>query len=450
MKNGVDYSARLQRIPGDQHLCGGDQSNVTVPNDGLPIALVVKKGLCSYAQKAQYASRNIHPPGLVKIIIIDGGIQSTYEEDEDTNYDYDYDEVREIIVPSNIPKQLSQRRLPDERTVALRRNHDDGIAVALLHVSYQTGYELLDIILNEEMDVKNSGGILVKLNGISPPPNRATVVIWVILCLLVSCIICCCVSNAFSELAEEEEPEPEPYRRPRRPRLNAEQVTKTFPIGVFDSRQLIYETTTSDDAEIGGACDNFPQPEAHSLDACTICLDEFVVGDKLRCLPCNHVFHAECIAKWLIERSATCPLCKIDLYEEETEDDDNNEEEIEIHHQNDEQLPHQQGLASSWDSVPPETLISTSTGTSEDGLDRSWWSRIFSLSLFTSPEYQRQIDTGTRANETLSEPLLHTEEHSNNNVPPSVPAQSNSNHQHTALSNATTSSSNEETLDGGS
>ena len=36
MKSGVDYSARLQRIPGDQHLCGGDQSNVTVPNDGLP------------------------------------------------------------------------------------------------------------------------------------------------------------------------------------------------------------------------------------------------------------------------------------------------------------------------------------------------------------------------------------------------------------------------------
>ena len=36
MKSGVEYSARLQRIPGDQHLCGGDQSNVTVPNDGLP------------------------------------------------------------------------------------------------------------------------------------------------------------------------------------------------------------------------------------------------------------------------------------------------------------------------------------------------------------------------------------------------------------------------------
>ena len=31
------------------------------------------------------------------------------------------------------------------------------------------------------------------------------------------------------------------------------------------------------------------------------------------------------IARWLIERSAVCPLCKLDLYEEEEEDDSSNE-----------------------------------------------------------------------------------------------------------------------------
>lgn len=37
MRAGIKYSARLQRIPGDQHLCGDNQVNlVTVPNDGLP------------------------------------------------------------------------------------------------------------------------------------------------------------------------------------------------------------------------------------------------------------------------------------------------------------------------------------------------------------------------------------------------------------------------------
>ena len=37
MRAGINYSARLQRISGDQHLCGDNQVNlVTVPNDGLP------------------------------------------------------------------------------------------------------------------------------------------------------------------------------------------------------------------------------------------------------------------------------------------------------------------------------------------------------------------------------------------------------------------------------
>jgi hypothetical protein len=37
MRTGIEYSARLQRIPGDQHLCSDNQVNLlTVPNDGLP------------------------------------------------------------------------------------------------------------------------------------------------------------------------------------------------------------------------------------------------------------------------------------------------------------------------------------------------------------------------------------------------------------------------------
>uniref|UniRef100_A0A7R9WLD9 RING-type domain-containing protein n=1 Tax=Craspedostauros australis TaxID=1486917 RepID=A0A7R9WLD9_9STRA len=39
----------------------------------------------------------------------------------------------------------------------------------------------------------------------------------------------------------------------------------------------------------------------------------------MRKLPCDHTFHANCIARWLVERSATCPLCKIDLFEDEEE-----------------------------------------------------------------------------------------------------------------------------------
>lgn len=35
---------------------------------------------------------------------------------------------------------------------------------------------------------------------------------------------------------------------------------------------------------------------------CAICLEEFVVGDKVRVLPCEHVFHMNEIDDWLINR----------------------------------------------------------------------------------------------------------------------------------------------------
>ncbi|KAI3109353.1 hypothetical protein CBS147333_5675 [Penicillium roqueforti] len=47
--------------------------------------------------------------------------------------------------------------------------------------------------------------------------------------------------------------------------------------------------------------------------SCPICTDDFVKGQDLRVLPCNHQFHVECIDPWLMNVSGTCPLCRIDL-----------------------------------------------------------------------------------------------------------------------------------------
>lgn len=44
--------------------------------------------------------------------------------------------------------------------------------------------------------------------------------------------------------------------------------------------------------------------------SCSICLEDFVAGDKLRMLPCKHLYHHDCILPWLTERKTTCPLCK--------------------------------------------------------------------------------------------------------------------------------------------
>lgn len=45
---------------------------------------------------------------------------------------------------------------------------------------------------------------------------------------------------------------------------------------------------------------------------CMICMDEFKVGDELRRLPCLHVYHPDCIDKWL-KTNPTCPICKSDV-----------------------------------------------------------------------------------------------------------------------------------------
>ncbi|GJQ15447.1 hypothetical protein GpartN1_g7238.t1 [Galdieria partita] len=44
-------------------------------------------------------------------------------------------------------------------------------------------------------------------------------------------------------------------------------------------------------------------------ESCCICLDDYVLGETLKRLPCNHVFHKVCIEQWLIE-NACCPIDK--------------------------------------------------------------------------------------------------------------------------------------------
>lgn len=45
---------------------------------------------------------------------------------------------------------------------------------------------------------------------------------------------------------------------------------------------------------------------------CCICLSKFSNNEDLRELPCAHVFHMECVDKWL-KINALCPLCKAEL-----------------------------------------------------------------------------------------------------------------------------------------
>ncbi|KAK1428071.1 hypothetical protein QVD17_16898 [Tagetes erecta] len=50
-----------------------------------------------------------------------------------------------------------------------------------------------------------------------------------------------------------------------------------------------------------------------SATECSICLGDFVDGEKVRVLPeCNHEFHVKCVDKWLKEHTS-CPNCRRSL-----------------------------------------------------------------------------------------------------------------------------------------
>lgn len=41
---------------------------------------------------------------------------------------------------------------------------------------------------------------------------------------------------------------------------------------------------------------------------CSICTEDFTVGENVRVLPCDHKFHPQCVDPWLVNVSGTCPL----------------------------------------------------------------------------------------------------------------------------------------------
>lgn len=55
------------------------------------------------------------------------------------------------------------------------------------------------------------------------------------------------------------------------------------------------------------------QPWFEGQVECAICLSAFDPGDKVRILPCGHLFHIEEVDGWLVQRKKLCPICKLDV-----------------------------------------------------------------------------------------------------------------------------------------
>uniref|UniRef100_A0A7S4CEC3 RING-type domain-containing protein n=1 Tax=Eutreptiella gymnastica TaxID=73025 RepID=A0A7S4CEC3_9EUGL len=45
---------------------------------------------------------------------------------------------------------------------------------------------------------------------------------------------------------------------------------------------------------------------------CSVCQEDFALGEMATLLPCGHLFHGKCIVQWL-EKNRTCPLCRKEI-----------------------------------------------------------------------------------------------------------------------------------------
>ena len=63
--------------------------------------------------------------------------------------------------------------------------------------------------------------------------------------------------------------------------------------------------------ELSSRLGSAPKEEEVWASDCAVCLSEFEKSEKVRELPCDHIFHDECIHSWFMKaRTAACPLCR--------------------------------------------------------------------------------------------------------------------------------------------
>jgi hypothetical protein len=101
-------------------------------------------------------------------------------------------------------------------------------------------------------------------------------------------------------------------------------------------------TQTFEDVKITLTKEQFLKLENYIIDTellneyegkdCNICIETYKKDDKIVILPCNHVFHNECIENWLCNEKVTCPICRKDVREyinniNNTDNDNQNHDE---------------------------------------------------------------------------------------------------------------------------
>eukprot|EP00526_Cylindrotheca_closterium_P008660 CAMPEP_0113616602 /NCGR_PEP_ID=MMETSP0017_2-20120614/8325_1 /TAXON_ID=2856 /ORGANISM="Cylindrotheca closterium" /LENGTH=511 /DNA_ID=CAMNT_0000525923 /DNA_START=265 /DNA_END=1800 /DNA_ORIENTATION=+ /assembly_acc=CAM_ASM_000147 len=321
MWKGYEYIARLQYLPHHLDLCDiTEPVSVTVPQDSVPVVLLAKTGDCSKEEQARIASTMIKPQNVVNYLILEDSSRktTTLGLEDDTKDDGDIIEIEDEEV-SDEDEDLFFNLLKQGIL------QDDSIKVAVLKVGRKTYDRLLTIAAMESQTDRESGGTKITMNSKVPNQTARSILAWATMSLAFCCCSCFCVSLAYQHGVFTVETEPEaPPPRPVRRRLTVGQVREMFPSYRFypGANGPIEEEGDNDEEE--GL-----ETSSQMLGECSICLDDFLPGQRVRQLPCGHVFHSTCIARWLVERNAVCPLCKLDVFEEEEEESSSSSEEEE-------------------------------------------------------------------------------------------------------------------------
>lgn len=318
---------------------GSELKNIDiVPSHEVPVAILARKGKCSYETKAMVAQKLTSPHGIVRFLIV---------------YNDNASDGQHLISMS--PKT--------------RGNRWDG--VGLVFVSYESGVELHEYVEAQSKSVTNHGGPLILIDAAYPPSVYQLVTALGCLLLILMLIGCVCLPLVLNSTSSDGSAVSGRQRGSRSRRGNGRRLltmdeVETLPTveysgasgrcpdSVLEMREKSQQTFAGKEAgegalsglHTGAACASadeeqrgkasglcealLPTKKDYGLqfyqNTCSICLDEYERGENIRVLPCGHTFHSHCIFPWLTERSPTCPMCNAQfetvVYEEEEGEED--------------------------------------------------------------------------------------------------------------------------------
>jgi hypothetical protein len=331
-------------------------NKIVIPPDGSPVVLLAKRGLCNFETKAK-AALALLPADTVHYVIV-----------------YD-DEPHKTLSPMSAAGGNSQEK--DKQ-------------LGLLFVSLESGSDMVQKLREQPHRVTLAGGMVVYMDSVAPwmPPSIyddvdgwLVVVITALMTviMLCGCLIMCCQTGLIrregnvlifgqplSNNPSMQQSEPsrllseaevlsleEICYTPEEDNDTEAGQAGTMPL-LPDDRKMASTPTSSDTNQENGspsalhdkqdisdfevAATAMPNLEEDgnqncnfnyncNVPMCSVCLEEYEMGELLRQLPCKHTFHTECIVPWLTERSPLCPLCKSDVYQERFASEDSTREQ---------------------------------------------------------------------------------------------------------------------------